>query len=147
MNEKDRTPQNDRLREALRRGDPGDEAAGLSADLLPFKGYEQLDSGLLRTTSVVEGHLVGRDGRQYRVWLRFQAVGSTDNKELFVDQFQLRENASFPTAKSVEKGPPRSQRDLISTSFGLKQGETIVVGTSKSDEGDEALVLLLTAVP
>jgi hypothetical protein len=92
----------------------------------------------------VEGHLVGRDGRQYRVWLRFQSVGGADSKELFIDQFQLREQSSLPKPGSTEM---RSQRDLISTTFGLKQGETIVVGTSKSDEGDEALVLLLTAMP
>jgi hypothetical protein len=113
---------------------------------LPFKSYEQLDAAWLRTTSTVEGHLVGRDGRQYRVWLRFKPVGGPDSKELFVDQFDLRENLSFPPATGAgSKEPPRNQRDLISTSFSLKQGETIVVGTSKSDAGDEALVLLLTA--
>jgi len=112
--------------------------------LLPFKNYEQLDSALLRTTSTVEGHLVGRENRQYRVWLRFQSVGGAESKELFIDQFQLREQPSLPKPGSTEV---RSQRDLISTTFGLKQGETIVVGTSKSDEGDEALVLLLTAMP
>jgi hypothetical protein len=114
--------------------------------LLPFKGYEQLDSALLRTTSTVEGNLVGRDGRLYRVRLHFRAVGGEDSKDLFVDQFDLREDPSLPPAKAEEK-ERRSQRDLISTSFSLQKGETIVVGTSKSDAGDEALVLLLTAVP
>jgi hypothetical protein len=112
--------------------------------LLPFKNYEPLDSALLRSTSAVEGHLVGRDSRQYRVWLRFQSVGGADSKELFIDQFQLREQPSLSKAGEKER---RDQRDLISTAFSLKQGETIVVGTSKSDAGDEALVLLLTAVP
>jgi len=73
-------------------------------------------------------------------------VGGADSKELFVDQFQLTEEASLPPAKSENK-VRRDQRELISTSFSLKQGETIVVGTSKSIEGDEALVLLLTAMP
>ena len=124
---------------------PGAEKALVDIrGLLPFKSYEQLDSALLRTTSTVEGHLVGRDGRQYRVWLRFKSVGGADSKELFIDQFQLREEAALPKPGDTEI---RSQRDLISTTFGLKQGETIVVGTSKSDKGDEALVLLLTAAP
>lgn len=114
--------------------------------LLPFKSYEQLDSALLRTTSTVEGHLVGRDGRPYKTWLHFRAVGGADSKELFVDQFELSEEVSFPPGKPESKDR-RSSREMISTSFGLKQGETIVVGTSKSIEGDEALVLLLTAMP
>lgn len=112
--------------------------------LLPFKSYEQLDGTLLRTTEMAEGHLVGREGRQYRISLRFEPAGVPGGNDLFIDQFRLREEASFPAAKAEDK-MPRPQRDLISTSFGLKRGETIVVGTSKSDAGDEALVLLLTA--
>jgi hypothetical protein len=111
---------------------------------LPYKSYEQLDATWLRTTQVAEGRMVGREGRQYKIMLRFRSAGGADGKDLFVDQFSLREEVSFPSAKGA---PPRNQRDLITTSFGLKQGETIVVGTSKSDDGDEALVLLLTAAP
>jgi hypothetical protein len=104
--------------------------------LLPFKSYEQLDAVLLRTTNSVEGHLVGRDNRQYQVSLRFVPAGAPDSKELWVQGFSLDENI---TAKSL------SPHRLISTSFSLKQGETIVVGTSSADDGKEALVLLLTA--
>ncbi|HEX3526716.1 MAG TPA: hypothetical protein VH988_06590 [Thermoanaerobaculia bacterium] len=112
--------------------------------LLPFKSYEQLDGTLLRTTEDAEGHLVGHDGRQYRIRLSFEPAGAPGSGELFVERFQLLEEMSFPAAKTTDKAP-RTPRDLISTSFGLKRGETIVVGTSKSDAGDEALVLLLTA--
>jgi hypothetical protein len=110
---------------------------------LPYKSYEPLDATLLRTTRDVEGRLLGRDGRQYSIWLHFKAVGAPDSKDLFIESFRLREEAALGKPGT----PPRVQRDLISTSFGLKQGETIVVGTSKSEAGDEALVLLLTAVP
>jgi hypothetical protein len=88
--------------------------------------------------------MVGREGRQYSINLRFRATGGPDSKDLFVDALELHEDLSSPPAGV--KGPNRSPRSLIKTSFGLKQGETIVVGTSKSDDGDEALVLLLTAV-
>ena len=40
-----------------------------------------------------------------------------------------------------------STREILSTSFSIKVGETLVVGTSKLDGGDEALVVLLTAEP
>jgi hypothetical protein len=112
---------------------------------LPFKSYEPLDAVWLRTTQAVDGRLVGRDGRSYAVSLHFRAAGEPDGKDLFVDSFRLREEISFPSGKTGM--PARPPRDLISTSFGLKLGETIVVGTSKTDAGDEALVLLLTAVP
>ena len=36
---------------------------------------------------------------------------------------------------------------LIDTSFGLKEGETLVVGTSKVGGSNDALVVLVTAVP
>ena len=110
---------------------------------LPFKSYEPLDAVWLRTTQQAEGHMVGREGRQYTVNLRFKATGGPDSKDLFVDVLELHEDISSPPAGV--KGPNRNPRMLIRTSFGLKQGETIVVGTSKSDDGEEALVLLLTA--
>jgi hypothetical protein len=115
--------------------------------LLPFKSYEQLDAVLLRTTQMVDGHLAGRNARQYRISLRFRSAGGEDGKQLFVDVFRFGEEMSFPPEQGGKKGPPRNPSELISTSFSLKEGETIVVGTSRSGDGDEALVLLLTAVP
>jgi hypothetical protein len=114
--------------------------------LLPFKSYEQLDAVFLRTTERVDGHLAGRDGRRYGLTLRFRA-GGEDGKQLFVDLFRFGEETTFPPEQGGKKGPPRNPSELISTSFSLQQGETIVVGTSRSGDGDEALVLLLTAVP
>jgi hypothetical protein len=37
--------------------------------------------------------------------------------------------------------------NLLSTSFSIRKGETVVVGTSKLDGHDRALVVLLTALP
>jgi hypothetical protein len=81
--------------------------------------------------------------------MRFRITG---NGDLFVDFFNLGEEPGIPRAaseasKETQGRAPRAPRDLISTSFSLKKGETIVVGTSKIDGTDEALVVLLTAVP
>jgi hypothetical protein len=103
---------------------------------LPYKSYEPVDAVWLRTTNTAEGSLVGSKGTQYQVRMRFQP-GGEDGKDLFVDHFELRE---------VHDTPMPPSRNLISTSFSMKQGETIVVGTAKSIDGDEALVVLLTAV-
>lgn len=121
-------------------------------DFLPYKSYQVLDSTWLRTTQTAEGRLVGRHGMGYSLRLRFRPVGGAEDKNLFVEIFRIDEEPGMPRP-SAEAKPgeaalaPRAPRDLIDTSFGLKEGETIVVGTSKLDGSDEALVVLLTAVP
>ena len=44
-------------------------------------------------------------------------------------------------------GGNRGARRILETAFGLKSGQTIVIGTSKLDGGEESLVVLMTAVP
>lgn len=117
---------------------------------LPFKSYELLDTAWVRATQGdgIQARLVGRQGAQYELELRFRNAGTQEDRSLFVDGFVLKaEPFQPPTAANGEKPAVRPGRRLIDTSFGLKEGETIVVGTSKVDGGDEALVLLLTATP
>jgi hypothetical protein len=117
---------------------------------LPFKSYELLDTAWVRATpgDGVQARLVGRQGAQYELELRFRSTGTQEDRSLFVDGFVLRAEPFQPPAlANGEKPVARPGRRLIDTSFGLKEGETIVVGTSKVDGGDEALVLLLTAMP
>ncbi|HSS47420.1 MAG TPA: hypothetical protein VLX28_00605 [Thermoanaerobaculia bacterium] len=118
---------------------------------LPYKSYQLLDSTWLRATQdrPTEGRVVGRQEQSYHVKLRFRVTG---NDQMFLDAFALSEE--FPVARpasDAKKGEapaaPRAPRDLISTSFSLKKGETIVVGTSKIDGSEDALVVLLAAVP
>jgi hypothetical protein len=115
---------------------------------LPFKGYELLDSTWMRGTQdrVTEARLVGRDGAVYDVTLLFRAPSSGD---LFIDGFRLKAEPFTPTSPggAMETRNTRPGRDLIQTTFGIKTGETVVVGTSKAENSDEALVVLLTAVP
>jgi hypothetical protein len=118
---------------------------------LPYKDYKLLDSTWLRATQdrPTEGRVVGRQDQGYDVKLRFRTTGSD---QMFLDRFELNEELMTPRpASEAKKGEagvaPHVPRDLISTSFSLKKGETIVVGTSKIDGSDDALVVLLTAVP
>lgn len=115
---------------------------------LPYKDYKLLDSTWLRATQdrVTDGRVAGRDGASYRARLRFRTTG---NEQLFLDMFDLAEDtlAPRPAPEGKKDVAPHSSRDLISTAFSLKKGETIVVGTSKIDGSDDALVVLLTAVP
>ena len=115
---------------------------------LPFKGYELLDSTWMRATQdrVTEARLIGRDGASYEATLLFRAPSSGD---LFVDGFRLKAEPFTPASPGGVKEPrnTRPGRDLIQTTFGIKTGETVVVGTSRVEDSDEALVVLLTAVP
>jgi len=115
---------------------------------LPFKGYELLDSTWMRATQdrVTEARLIGRDGASYAATLLFRAPSSGD---LFIDGFRLKAEPFTPTSPGGAKEPrnTRPGRDLIQTTFGIKTGETVVVGTSRVEDSDEALVVLLTAVP
>jgi hypothetical protein len=127
---------------------PGAQKA--MADLqgfLPYKGYEVLDSVYFRGTQgdVIQGRAVGRRELGYGVTLRFRRVGTSQDKNLLMEAFQLAEEGSRPIP--LPSGGARDPREVIDTSFSLKVGETVVVGTSRLDGGDEALIVLLTAVP
>jgi len=107
----------------------------------PYKGYHLLDTAWLRSTSHIDARLAGKDGNSYNVKLTFDAAGTGDSQQLIVKAFHLGEELSPALVKAN-----RAPRSLLDTSFGLKVGETLVVGTSKLDGGD-ALVLLVTALP
>jgi len=110
---------------------------------LPFKSYQLVDAAWLSGTEgeVTQGRLAASGGGAYEVKLRFQ--GSGDPNALFMDHFELGQEMVVQT----KDGPHFDLRRLIETTFSLKEGETVVVGTSKADGGDGALVVLLTAVP
>jgi hypothetical protein len=112
--------------------------------LLPYKSYEVLDTAWLSGTQErdMEARLVDHQGATYEVNLRFHDTGSAADRSLFIDAFRLKANAfEVPGARVVRPGGV-----LVDTSFGVKEGETIVVGTSKTTGSNEALVVLVTAV-
>jgi hypothetical protein len=112
---------------------------------LPFKSYEVLDTAWLNGTQDrgMEARLVDRQGAVYPVILQFHDTGSPADHTLFVDVFRLRvEPFKIPGTPEVRPGG-----SLIDTSFGVKEGETLVVGTSKTSGSNEAVVVLVTAVP
>ena len=113
-------------------------------DFLPFKSYKLLDSGLVRIEEGMEGavHLDGIAPQQYDVRIAWQEQAS----KLSIWHFAVipvRPRATTPLPRGVA---PEADRPLITTAFSIDVGETIVVGSSKLG-GDQALVVLFTAVP
>jgi hypothetical protein len=127
-------------------------------EFLPYKSYEVLGTAWFQATQgdVVQGQLAGRGDETYDYRFRFNRAGIDDQKQLFVDLFNLERGLGTPRptpAAAQEEGQampappaPRTQR-VIATSFGLGVGETVVVGTSKIEGTGDALVVLLSALP
>lgn len=120
---------------------------------LPYKSYELLDTTLVLATreAAATARLVGRADAAYNLRMSFRPTGLGEEEQLFVDRFSLREDPG--TTPVVPTGPNnvgapmhRAPRDLVDTTFSLKPGETIVVGTSRLDGSEDALVVLLTAL-
>ena len=117
-------------------------------DFLPFKSYQLMDMGLIRTARNARGKLKDQTGRVYDFELSFEKEGRGPSERLVFHNFRLTQ---FIPAHINERAggavAPRADEEIIRTSFSMNVGETIVVGTSKLDGGDEALIVLLTAIP
>lgn len=101
-------------------------------EFLPFRSYQILDSGLLRSEEGGTLRLDGVPPQQYDVRIAFKM----DGERLSVWHFEVAP-AAPASAQPV--------KPVISTEFAIERGETIVVGSSKL-RGGEALIVLFTAV-
>jgi hypothetical protein len=125
-------------------------------DYLPFTGFRVLDTAILTTTRNGETRLTGPDGLEYEVGLSFRDTHTVEGPVIEVLQLRVRGEVvheSEPPARpgdaeANQRPQPRhkSVENLLSTSLSMRPGETAVVGTSRLDGGDEALVVLLTAL-
>ncbi len=120
---------------------PGDAVDALIdlMQLLPFKSFELVDSGFMRTSREARTFL-GSD-RRYEASLRFRG-DPTSGKPLQIE-FSLETERWLPSKGA--HGAALQGLDLMETTFAMKVGETVVVGTSKLNGGGKALVVLLTA--
>jgi len=111
--------------------------------LLPYKGFELVDSGLMRTSG--EAQLYLGSERRYQAHLQFEGDPRA-GKPLQID-FSLMGDKLLPKPTRDDAGNQVSAGTvrLIATTFSMKVGETVVVGTSKLNGGSEALVVLLSA--
>jgi hypothetical protein len=96
--------------------------------MLRFKGYRVIDSAMIRSS----GHSDVSLGSNYAIEFWFH-VGPSKEKPLQVEQLLLY--------SQIENAPRHME-----TAFSMAIGETVVVGTSRPFNEDQALVVLLTAV-
>jgi hypothetical protein len=108
-----------------------------AASFLPYKAYRLLDSAWIRTSFKGSSRVTGADGNPLEVHIIVDPNGKSETR-IVINEFFLQ--------ALLKNGAPYGQ-PLLSTAFSMELGETVVVGTSKLDGSDKALVVLLTALP
>jgi hypothetical protein len=107
------------------------------AAVLGPRRFVLLDSGLVSIADVTTTRLAGPGGVLLDAKLRLREVSGLENDKLYVDVW---------LAVPERSGADLRSGSLLETSLSLDAGETVVVGTSRVDGGEEGLVLLLTAL-
>ena len=121
------------------------EALNDAREFLPYSGYKMLGTALLRTDARARSIVNGPDGDDYAAGLSYRNAAGRDGHRLIVREFSLDRIVSVRA--SSEQAPERIERiPVIGTSFSMKPGETVIVGTSKLEGAERALVVLLTNV-
>jgi hypothetical protein len=121
---------------------------------LPYTSYRLLDLAWMRSSGNAEAQMSGPDNRSLSAGIRFYSEPSEPDRievrRLVIVEPQrtamlLEAPRTDGTPTAMAPAPPI--RPLLETSFGMKAGETVVVGTAKLDGPSKALVVLLSALP
>lgn len=114
------------------------------AAVLGYRSFVLLDVALVETVESARTNLAGPGGVVLDAALRVRAVTGLENDKLHVD-LSLTVPGAHEQAQAAG-GEGFRPASLLNTSLSLDAGETVVVGTSRVDGGEEGLVLLLTAL-
>lgn len=120
---------------------------------LPYTNYRLLDLAWIRSSRNAEAQIAGPDGRSLSASLRFFS-DAADPDRIDVQRLVIVEAPKPPLLLEAPRSDgaptalaPQPLRPLLETSFGMRAGETVVVGTAKLDGPSKALVVLLSALP
>jgi len=112
-------------------------------DFLPYTGFSVLGSGWLRTSSYGETSLPGVGDREFAAELEFRP--STDpTAPILIERFSIVRR--LPVQYNEGGGVTAYNKPILETTFTISPGETVVVGTSRLNGDDTAVVVLLTAI-
>jgi len=109
--------------------------------LFPYKGYVIIDSGSIRSSTEAQIKIGGEPG--YVAQMKIRHNRGSMGPGLEIERFQLLRLPSTGAGRTGDEAPRAIE--LIMSSFTMDIGETVVVGTSRPDPLDEALIVLLTA--
>jgi hypothetical protein len=118
--------------------------------LLPYKSYRVVDTSVVRASQHARVIVKGPNGEDYAASFRFRAAAdaAAARGSLLVDEFSLtRLPKPSPNAKPLGPGiAPLPMDSPLTASFRIGAGETVVVGTSRLEGANRALIVLFTAV-
>ncbi len=133
---------------------PDAEARALAdvQKILPYKGYKLLQAGLVRTRDRANLRMGQNPSYEAQVeldWPQDPAAGSVQVRRFGLvrhSERRVRQEAAQPGGTPGAEWE-RINEEVLATRFTLEIGETVVVGTSRLDGDDRALIVLLTAKP
>ena len=111
------------------------------SQLLPYRGYRLIETGWLRAEERGQIHLGGMPS--YVAEFSMTVPVDPDGTSVRMDGFELV--LIQPVTDDEGEMIDTNSRVILRTSFSMEIGETVVVGTSRLDGKDEAMVVLLTA--
>ncbi len=124
--------------------DPALKADPVIKDLrnvLSYKSYKKIGSSLVRVQANNRSEQrIGGQGIDLNLWMRPRYIQDAKGG-LFQLQIELRHEIPLPGAEVGKK--PKDIR-LFETTLTMNSGERTVVGVSKLNGGDDALILILT---
>jgi len=118
-------------------------------DFLPYKSYELLDLAWLRSSRSAEAQVSGPEDSTLAAQLDFRALegNEIDLKLRLVKMPGLPVFLEAPTPNRQPVTAPQRAQTILESTFGMRAGETVVVGTAKLDGPSKALVVILSAIP
>lgn len=133
------------------------ETAALSdiRQLLPYRGFRVLETGQLLAQKRGQIRLGGLPF--FTAEFRLEDWDGRDGSTIQFEYFELQRTSvvrphtgDADHSAGGDDSDPRTfhvtqTESMLQTSFGMAVGETVVVGTSRLNGGDEALIVLLTA--
>jgi hypothetical protein len=115
-------------------------------NVLGYTDYHRIDSSFIRMQDGKYSDLkLGGYGLDLRLMLEPHYVRE-EKGDTFQLELRLVQHTSEPVAKAAVGKAAKEERDiiLIRTTLTVKSGERTVVGVSKLDGGDKALILILS---
>jgi len=118
-------------------------------DFLPYKSYKLLDLAWLRSSRSAEAQVSGPENSTLAAQLDYRALhdNEIDLKLRLVKMPGLPVFLEAPTPNRQPVTAPQPAQTILESTFGMRAGETVVVGTAKLDGPAKALVVILSAIP
>ena len=112
-------------------------------DFLPYTGFSVIGSGWLRTSGLGETTLPG--SMDLSTELQFRPT-TDPTAALLVERFSVYRYVMGERVVDGVLMQQRQSRSVVATAFTINPGDTVVVGVSKLNGDDTAVVVLLTAI-